>query len=78
MEKTIDIIMEETSQKIINTLNESGLPPYLLRYIMRDISSEVEDVAKAQLQSNIEKCNKSNSEEKEVVNNVEESTEKED
>lgn len=41
MNKPANLITEETREKIVNTINESGLPPFLLEPIIKDIYNQV-------------------------------------
>lgn len=52
MEKTIDLIMEEAKGSIAKVINDSGLPPYLLLYTLKDIYNECSILAQNQLQKN--------------------------
>lgn len=44
MNKPISIIIEETKQSIAEVLNESGLHPYVMETIMKDLYEEVHSV----------------------------------
>ena len=41
MDKPISIIVEESKQKIVNTINELHLSPTILEYIVKDVYEEV-------------------------------------
>lgn len=41
MEKTVGMIIEETKQNLVNTINQSGLPLSVLKYIVGDIHREI-------------------------------------
>ena len=43
MQRDINLIIEETKQNIIRSLNESGLPVSVMYYIMRDIMTETSE-----------------------------------
>lgn len=46
MNKPTTMLMEEYKQKLIEVTNGSNLPPFLMSYILRDLLTEVESVAK--------------------------------
>lgn len=62
MNKTISIMIEETKNEIIKTINESNLPASILQYIINDISLEVKTLAKQELQQDIIKYNQAEEE----------------
>ena len=43
MERDINLIIEETKQSVINTLNKSNLPISIIYYIMRDLMNETSE-----------------------------------
>lgn len=50
MEELLIIRANETKQKIINTINESGLPAFVINYIIKEIQQQVEPIEQSQLQ----------------------------
>lgn len=50
MNKTADLIVEETKEKLTNTINESGLPPFLLELILKDIYNQISFLKKKELE----------------------------
>ena len=46
MNKPTTMLMEEYKQKLIEVTNDSNLPPFLMSYILRDLLTEVDSVAK--------------------------------
>ena len=50
MNKPADLIVEETREKLTNTINESGLPPFLLEPILKDIYNQVFFLKKKELE----------------------------
>lgn len=42
MEKTIDVMIAETEQKIVDAINESHLHPAVISLILRNISAQVQ------------------------------------
>lgn len=49
MTKGFNLIAKETHDKIINIINDSGLPIVVSKYIVRDILSQIEQVEKEQI-----------------------------
>ena len=64
----IDILMESTKAKIIQTVNDSGLPPYLTKYILKDVLAECENYASAEIKRKVAEMQK----ESEPMKNAEE------
>lgn len=46
MNKPISMIIEEVKINIVNTVNESGLPPFILESILKDIYFETMNLSK--------------------------------
>lgn len=65
MNKPLTMIIKETQNNVVNTLNESGLPPIILDFILRDIYMEVHGIAERQTAEDAEKYEKSLKEEAE-------------
>lgn len=71
MEKGFNLTAKETFDKIVNTINESGLPIVVSKYMVRDILMQIEQVEKNQIakeeqeyQLSLEKEKKEDKEEK--------------
>ena len=43
MQRDVNLIIEETKQNAIKSLNESGLPVSVIYYIMRDVMTETSE-----------------------------------
>lgn len=75
MEKSINIVIEETKQNLANVINNSGLPMGIIELIINDIQSQVINAKNNQLSQEIEEYNKkiteSQKKEKENKNKVE-------
>lgn len=50
MEKPLPILMEETKQSIVDTINNSGLPMYIMEGILRDLQFAVHEAAQNELE----------------------------
>lgn len=51
--KTISIMIEETKNEIIKTINESNLPASVLQYIINDIFLEIKTLARQEYQEDM-------------------------
>lgn len=75
MEKSINIVIEETKQNLANVINNSGLPMGIIELIINDIQGQVINAKNNQLSQEIEEYNKKITEnqkkEKENKNKVE-------
>ena len=49
MEKGFNLTAKETFDKIVNTINDSGLPIVVSKYIVRDILTQIEQVEKNEI-----------------------------
>ena len=49
MEKGFNLIAKETFDKIVNTINDSGLPIVVSKYIVRDILTQIEQIEKNEI-----------------------------
>ena len=49
MNKGFNLTAKETFDKIVNTINDSGLPIVVSKYIIRDILSQIEQVEKNEI-----------------------------
>lgn len=50
MNKPADLIVEETKESIVKIVNESGLPPFLLEPILKEIYNQVNILKKQELE----------------------------
>ena len=64
MQVPISVAMNNTRNHIISEINKSGLPMCVLEPMIKSIYSEIADMAKKELESDIEKMNKQEQEEK--------------
>ena len=49
MDKPITVPIEQFKQELIRLVNESGIPIFLLDYILKDLSNEIHILSKDQL-----------------------------
>jgi len=49
MEKPITLQIEQFKQDLVHLVNESGIPVFLLDYILKDLSNEIHMLSKDQL-----------------------------
>lgn len=52
--KTLAVVMTELKEQIINSINESNIPLYLVKYVLKDIYDDVIPVADAQIEKEID------------------------
>lgn len=52
MNKPANLIVEETKENIVKTINESGLPPFLLEPILKDLYNQVSILKQQELEKN--------------------------
>lgn len=50
MNKPADLIVEETKESIVKIVNESGLPPFLLELILKEIYNQVNILKQQELE----------------------------
>lgn len=55
MEKTITIAIYELKKELIESINNSGLPAEVVKYVVLDIANSVSELASRQLQEDLEK-----------------------
>ena len=63
MEKPITLKIEELKQDVINTINESGLPVFLLDYVLKGLYDELHILNQSQLTQDRESYEKALEEE---------------
>ena len=51
--KTISMSIEETNRKLVDTINESGLPFSVIELMLKDILTQVSKVAKEETQKDM-------------------------
>ena len=49
MNKPVNLILEETKEKLSKTINESGLPAFLIELLIKDIHNQVVFLAQKEL-----------------------------
>lgn len=52
--KTLAVAMTELKEQIINSINESNMPLYLVKYVLKEIYDDVIQVADAQIEKEID------------------------
>lgn len=57
MEKPVSIVIEETKGALVNVLNTSGLPISVLKLIVNELNTDVNNAAMTNLRQDIQKCN---------------------
>lgn len=57
MEKPVSIVIEETKGALVNVLNTSGLPISVLKLIVNELSTDVNNAAMTNLRQDIQKYN---------------------
>lgn len=62
MEKTITIAIYELKKELIDSINNSGLPAEVVKYVVLDIANSVSELASRQLQEDLAKEEKTNAE----------------
>lgn len=50
MNKPANLIVEETKENLTKVINESGLPPFLLELIIRDIYNQISFLKQKELE----------------------------
>lgn len=51
MNKPADLIVEETRENLSKVINESGLPPFLIEPIIRDIYNQISFLKQKELEN---------------------------
>lgn len=60
--KPITIAIYELKKELIESINNSGLPAEVVKYVVLDIANSVSELASRQLQEDLEKEEKTNAE----------------
>lgn len=50
MNKPANLIMEETKENIVKIINESGLPPFLVEPILKDLYNQINILKQQELE----------------------------
>ena len=65
MNKPAILVIEETKENIINTINESGLPPFLVEPIIKDLYNQINILKQQELEQSKKQYEDSLKQEKE-------------
>ena len=65
MNKPANLIMEETKGNIIKIINDSGLPPFLLEPILKDLFNQISILKQQELEKSKQEYENSLNQEKE-------------
>lgn len=65
MNKPANLIVEETKENIVKTINESGLPPFLVEPIIKDLYNQVSILKQQELEQSKKQYEDSLKQEKE-------------
>ena len=65
MNKPANLIMEETKENIVKIINESGLPPFLVEPIIKDLYNQVSILKQQELEQSKKQYEDSLKQEKE-------------
>lgn len=52
MTKPANLIIEETKENLVKVINESGLPPFLLEPVLKDLYNQVSILKQQELEKN--------------------------
>ena len=65
MNKPANLIIEETKEKIVKVINESGLPPFLLEPILKNLYDQISILKQRELEKSKQEYENSLNQEKE-------------
>ena len=65
MNKPANLIIEETKEKIVKVINESGLPPFLLEPILKNLYNQISILKQQELEKSKQEYKDSLNQEKE-------------
>ena len=65
MNKPANLIVEETKENIVKTINESGLPPFLVEPILKDLYNQISILKQQELEKSKQEYENSLNQEKE-------------
>ena len=66
-EKPLTVMREEFVDNLINLINSSGLPFFIVLDVMKSAQTEVQEAAKKQYEEDLKKYSESSEDEKEEV-----------
>lgn len=66
MNKPANLLVEDTKEELIKVINESGLPPFLVEPILKDIYNQVTVLKQKELEESKKSYEESLKKEKEV------------
>lgn len=64
MNKPANLIIEETKEKIVKVINESGLPPFLLEPVLKDLYNQISILKQQELEKSKQEYENSLNQEK--------------
>ena len=65
MTKPANLIIEETKENLVKVINESGLPPFLLEPILKDLYNQISILKQQELEKSKQEYENSLKQEKE-------------
>ena len=65
MNKPANLIMEETKENIVKIINESGLPPFLLEPVLKDLYNQISILKQQELEKSKQEYENNLNQEKE-------------
>ena len=65
MTKPANLIIEETKENLVKVINESGLPPFLLEPILKDLYNQISILKQQELEKSKQEYENSLNQEKE-------------
>lgn len=68
MNKPANILVEETKEELVKVINESGLPPFLVEPILKDIYNQVTVLKQKELEESKKSYEEELKKEKEAQN----------
>lgn len=65
MNKPANLIIEETKENLVKVINESGLPPFLLEPVLKDLYNQISILKQQELEKSKQEYENSLNQEKE-------------
>ena len=65
MNKPANLIIEETKENLVKVINESGLPPFLLEPVLKDLYNQISILKQQELEKSKQEYKDSLNQEKE-------------
>lgn len=65
MTKPANLIIEETKENLVKVINESGLPPFLLEPVLKDLYNQISILKQQELEKSKQEYENSLNQEKE-------------